>query len=121
MASHRFETRTLGGLFPACCRARCHDCVTEEAGRHHYPTSITTLDLIERDDLELWVTDPDSDDTAAVVVPVARRGAGVVKVQVLYATPGRPRLKGSPKLNHIAKPWSSTLTMPSRLGVISRP
>lgn len=56
-------------------------------GRHHYPTPITDIDLVKHDDFELWVTDPDSGETAAVV-PVAPRGEGVSRVSVVYATPG---------------------------------
>lgn len=55
-------------------------------GRHHYPTPITDIDLVKHDDFQLWVTDPDSGEIAAVV-PVAPRGAGVDKVRVVYAAP----------------------------------
>ncbi|MGN6791007.1 MAG: DUF6424 family protein [Streptosporangiaceae bacterium] len=56
-------------------------------GRHHYPTPITDIDLIKYDDFVLWVTDPVSGTTAAVV-PSAARGKGVNKTRLVYATPG---------------------------------
>lgn len=55
-------------------------------GRHHYPTPITDIDLVKHDDYVLWVTDPEG--KPAAVVPVAKRGAGVEKVELLYASPG---------------------------------
>jgi hypothetical protein len=56
-------------------------------GRHHYPTPITDIDLVKHDDFQLFVTDPKSRETAAVV-PVAPRGRGIAEVRVVYATPG---------------------------------
>lgn len=56
-------------------------------GRHHYPAPITDIDLVKHDDFVLWVTDPDSGSSVAVV-PIAARGKGVTRVQVLFATPG---------------------------------
>jgi hypothetical protein len=54
-------------------------------GRHHYPAPITDIELIKYDDFTLWVTD--QQDQPAAVVPVARRGAGVDRVRLVYATP----------------------------------
>jgi hypothetical protein len=54
-------------------------------GRHHYPAPITDIELIKFDDYNLWVTDAQNQPTA--VVPVAKRGAGVSRVRLAYATP----------------------------------
>jgi hypothetical protein len=56
-------------------------------GRHHYPTPITDIDLVKVDNYVLWVNDEVS-NTSVAVVPVARRGANVNKVQLAYAQPG---------------------------------
>ncbi|MGH2720199.1 MAG: DUF6424 family protein [Actinomycetota bacterium] len=56
-------------------------------GRHHYPAPITDIDLVKHDDFQLWVTDPTSGKTVAVV-PTSARGSGVSRVRVVYATPG---------------------------------
>jgi len=56
-------------------------------GRHHYPTPITDIDLIKRDDFVLWVTDPASGQKTAVV-PTAPHGQGVNQTRLAYATPG---------------------------------
>jgi len=55
-------------------------------GRHHYPTPITDIELIKYDDYNLWVTD--QQHQPAAVVPVAKRGLGVPRVRLAYATPG---------------------------------
>jgi len=54
-------------------------------GRHHYPTPITDIELVKYDDFTLWVIDKENQPTA--VVPIAKRGAGVSKVRLAYATP----------------------------------
>jgi Family of unknown function (DUF6424) len=54
-------------------------------GRHHYPTPITDIDLIKYDDYNLWVTD--AEHQPAAVVPTAKRGSGVSRVRLAYATP----------------------------------
>ena len=74
-------------------------------GRHHYPTPITDIDLVRHDDFVLWVTDPDSGQTAAVV-PTARRGAGVNKVSVVYATPGTALAERQAQARPKATSWS---------------
>lgn len=56
-------------------------------GRHHYPTPITDIDLIKRDDFVLWVTDPASGQKTAVV-PTAPHGQNVNETRLVYATPG---------------------------------
>jgi hypothetical protein len=58
-------------------------------GRHHYPTPITDIDLTKEDDFVLWVHDAES-NTSVAVVPVAKRGANVNRVQLAYAQPGTP-------------------------------
>jgi Family of unknown function (DUF6424) len=57
-------------------------------GRHHYPTPITDIELIKYDDYNLWVTDEQQHPVA--VVPTAKRGAGVSRVRLAYATPNTP-------------------------------
>ncbi len=54
-------------------------------GRHHYPTPITDIELIKYDDYNLWVTD--EQHQPAAVVPTAKRGSGVSRVRLVYATP----------------------------------
>jgi hypothetical protein len=56
------------------------------AGVHHYPTPITDILTFKYDDFDLFVTDAAGHQVA--VVPVAPRGSGVAKVQVLWANPG---------------------------------
>ena len=56
------------------------------AGFHHYPKPIVDIEFFKRDDFTLFVTD--AEGQPAAVVPVAPRGAGDARVQVLYATPG---------------------------------
>lgn len=57
--------------------------LTTGAGVHHYPTPITDIELIKYSDFTLWVTS--STNTQVAVVPVAPRGAGVNKTQLVYA------------------------------------
>ncbi len=59
------------------------------AGAHHYPRPVADGQFIVHDDFQLFVTDPDTGHELAVV-PVARRGEGDGRVQVVYAPPGSP-------------------------------
>lgn len=56
------------------------------SGVHHYPTPITDIMLLKRDDFNLWVNDAQGRPVA--VTPVAPRGSGDGRVKVAYATPG---------------------------------
>ena len=56
-------------------------------GEHHYPTPITDIQFFKHADFNLWVSDPAS-GTSAAVVPVAPRGSGESSVEVVYAQPG---------------------------------
>ena len=56
-------------------------------GYHHYPKPISDIQFFKHDDFTLFVTDPESGQTAAVV-PVAPRGQGDGRVAVAYAPPG---------------------------------
>jgi hypothetical protein len=56
------------------------------AGVHHYPTPVADIQLFKHDDFQLWVTD--GQGNPAAVAPMAQRGSGDARVQVLYATPG---------------------------------
>ena len=58
----------------------------QPAGVHHYPTPVADIQLFKHDDFQLWVTDEKGNPAA--VAPVALRGSGDARVQVLYATPG---------------------------------
>ncbi len=53
------------------------------AGQHSYPKPITDIMLFKRDDFDLFVTLPDGSHVA--VVPVAPRGSGDGRVQLVYA------------------------------------
>ena len=53
---------------------------------HHYPAPITDIQLIKRDDFQLWVLD--NEKKPAAVLPVGHRGSGESDVRVAYATPG---------------------------------
>jgi len=59
----------------------------QDPGEHHYPMPIAVIPFIKHDDFILFQTDPAS-KTPVAVAPVAARGAGDGRVQVLYATPG---------------------------------
>ncbi|GAA2272010.1 MULTISPECIES: DUF6424 family protein [Kitasatospora] len=52
-------------------------------GVHHYPSPITEIVFFKEDDFQLWVTDEGGH--AVAVAPVAERGSGDGRVQVLYA------------------------------------
>jgi len=58
----------------------------KSGGVHHYPTPITDIELFKHDDFQLFVTDDEGQPAA--VVPVAHRGSGDHRVEVVYATPG---------------------------------
>jgi len=82
--------RWVDSIFNSCVPipgSRHTGVLPKGGGVHHYPTPITDIELVKHDDFVLWVTDPASGQPVAVV-PVARRGAGVAEVQVVYATPG---------------------------------
>jgi hypothetical protein len=55
-------------------------------GVHHYPTPVTDIEFIKRDDFTLWVTD--AEGYPAAVAPVAPRGSGDGRIHVLFATNG---------------------------------
>lgn len=55
-------------------------------GVHHYPTPITDIETFKYSDFNLFVTD--SEGHQAAVVPVAARGSGDRRVQVLWANVG---------------------------------
>lgn len=56
------------------------------AGVHHYPAPIVEIETFKHADFDLFVTD--SEGHMAAVVPVAPRGSGDRRVQVLWAYPG---------------------------------
>jgi hypothetical protein len=51
-------------------------------GIHHYPAPVAEIAFFKYDDFELWVNDGEGNEVA--VVPVAARGAGDGRVQVLH-------------------------------------
>jgi len=55
-------------------------------GAHHYPKPITDIQFFKRDDFTLWVTD--AQNQPAAVTPLAPRGSGDGRVQVVFSTPG---------------------------------
>ncbi len=55
-------------------------------GIHHYPTPVAEIALFKYDDFPLWVTDQEGNEVA--VAPVAGRGQGDGRVQVLAAPAG---------------------------------
>jgi hypothetical protein len=55
-------------------------------GIHHYPKPITDIQFFKRSDFVLWVTD--AQGQRAAVTPVAPRGSGDGRVQVVYSTEG---------------------------------
>jgi Family of unknown function (DUF6424) len=58
-------------------------------GIHHYPAPVAEIAFFKYDDFELWVSDSDGNEVA--VVPVAARGSGDGRVQVLHVrTPDPP-------------------------------
>jgi hypothetical protein len=58
---------------------------TPHGGAHHYPSPIVDIQFFKRDDFELWVFDDQGQPAA--VAPLAPRGSGDGRVQVIYATP----------------------------------
>jgi hypothetical protein len=67
--------------------AGAHSGVLPAAGGvHHYPTPITDIETFKHADFDLFVTD--SEGHQAAVVPVAPRGSGDGRVQVLWANVG---------------------------------
>jgi Family of unknown function (DUF6424) len=55
-------------------------------GIHHYPKPITDIQFFKRDDFVLWVTD--AQGHPAAVTPMAPRGSGDGRVQVVLSTEG---------------------------------
>jgi Family of unknown function (DUF6424) len=58
---------------------------TPHGGAHHYPGPIVDIQFFKRDDFQLWVFDEQGQPAA--VAPLAPRGSGDGRVQVIYATP----------------------------------
>lgn len=58
----------------------------KNGGVHHYPTPITDIEFVKRDDFTLWVTDEEGNEAA--VAPMAPRGSGDARVHVVWAHPG---------------------------------
>jgi hypothetical protein len=58
------------------------------AGVHHYPSPIVEIETFKQADFNLFVTDSEGHQVA--VVPVAPRGSGDRRVQVLWANVGSP-------------------------------
>jgi hypothetical protein len=89
------DPRTLGvyvdSIFNSCVPLAgiVHTGVVSAAapygGVHHYPKPITDIQFLKRDDFTLWVTD--GDGQPAAVTPLAPRGSGDGRVQVVYTTP----------------------------------
>jgi hypothetical protein len=63
-------------------------------GVHHYPTPIAEIELIKRDDFDLWVRTPDG--ALAAVVPVAPRGSGDGRTRLLFAAAPEPAGEPTP-------------------------
>jgi hypothetical protein len=61
---------------------------------HHYPTPIAEIELIKRDDFDLWVRTPDG--ALAAVVPVAPRGSGDGRTRLLFAASPEPADQPTP-------------------------
>jgi hypothetical protein len=57
-------------------------------GVHHYPGPIAEIDLIRRDDFQLWVNTPEG--AVAAVVPVAPRGSGDGRTRLLFVAEPPP-------------------------------
>jgi hypothetical protein len=55
-------------------------------GIHHYPKPIVDIQFYKREDFLLWVVD--SEGQPAAVTPLAPRGSGDGRVQVVYSTMG---------------------------------
>lgn len=63
----------------------------KSAGYHHYPKPIVDILTFKRDDFPLFVNDPTTGKTVAVV-PIAPRGSGNGAVKVLWS-PEEPQLE----------------------------
>lgn len=85
-------------------------------GIHHYPSPIAEIELIKRDDFDLWVTAPDG--TVAAVVPVAPRGSGDGRTRLLLAASSPPAGTATP-LDHIVEPTAAA--QPAGYGIASEP
>ncbi len=57
-------------------------------GIHHYPAPVAEIAFFKQDDFQLWITDEQANQVA--VVPVAPRGSGDGRVQVLHVRPPDP-------------------------------
>ena len=78
-------------------RAAFHTGVLPKAttgGVHHYPSPIAEIELIKRDDFDLWVRTPDG--ALAAVVPVAPRGSGDGRTRLLFAAAPEPAGQPTP-------------------------
>ena len=60
----------------------------EAGGIHHYPTPVAEIAFFKYDDFDLWVTDAAGNQVA--VAPVAPRGSGDWRVQVLHVRRAEP-------------------------------
>jgi hypothetical protein len=58
-------------------------------GIHNYPKPVVDIQVFKRVDFYAWHIDPVT-KTAVVVTPVAHRGSGDARVQVVYADPSTP-------------------------------
>lgn len=99
-------SRWVDSIFNSCIPLPAHRhtaTLMTGAGVHHYPTPVTDIDLIKRDDFVLWVTDEQSGHQVAVV-PTAPLGSGVATTRLVYAPIGtelhdkhvKARLEGAP-------------------------
>jgi Family of unknown function (DUF6424) len=72
-------------------------------GVHHYPAPIVEIETFVRDDFQLFVTDEDGSPVA--VVPVAPRGSGDGRVQVLWAEPGSAHYQQHKMAAHLGESY----------------
>lgn len=63
-------------------------------GVHHYPSPIAEIDLIRRDDFQLWVKHPSG--VMAAVVPLAPRGSNDGRTRLLFAEAATPDEEPAP-------------------------
>ncbi len=81
--------RYTDSLFNSCVPLSRDDhqgVLPRAAGEHYYPIPIKDGDFIRYDDFKLWVTIEDG--THAAVAPVAPRGSGDGRAELLYARHG---------------------------------
>jgi uncharacterized protein DUF6424 len=70
-------------------------------GIHHYPSPIAEIELIRRDDFQLWVDDPSG--VIAAVVPLAPRGSNDSRTRLLFAASPPPADQPTP-LQELLRP-----------------